>query len=140
VPIAGATANTRVVAAADVGSTLKCVVTAARQGTVAEKITAPTATVIAATTPANTVAPTITGTAQVGATLTAHDGTWTGAPTPTITRQWKKDGVAIGGATGTTYVPVVGDIDAVITLTVTGTNVNSAVSATSAATAAVIAA
>jgi hypothetical protein len=90
--------------------------------------------------PANTAAPTITGTAQEGATLTAHDGTWTGNPTPTITRQWKKDGVAIAGATGTTYVPVTADIGAVITLTVTGTNVNSAVSATSAATAAVIAA
>lgn len=48
VPIAGATANTRVLAAADVGHKMRCVVTANRQGTVAEAIAGPTATVIAA--------------------------------------------------------------------------------------------
>ena len=35
--------------------------------------------------PTNSVAPTITGTAQVGATLTAVNGTWAGTPTPTYT-------------------------------------------------------
>jgi hypothetical protein len=138
--IIGANASTRVLALADVGALMTCAVVATNLGVPAVAISAPTAAVAAATAPANTVAPTITGTAQEGQTLTAHDGTWTGLPTPTITRQWKKNGVAIGGATGTTYVPVTGDIGAVITLTVTGTNVNSAVSATSAATSAVIAA
>jgi hypothetical protein len=90
--------------------------------------------------PANTVLPAITGTAQVGATLTSTTGTWTGRPTPTYARQWKRAGVAIAGATGVTYVPVVGDIGAVITVTVTANSVAGSKAATSAATAAVIAA
>lgn len=88
--------------------------------------------------PTNSVAPAITGTAQVGQTLTVSNGTW--ANSPTFTRQWKKGGVAISGAVGTTYVPVVGDIGATITCTVTGTNIGGSLAVTSAATAAVIAA
>lgn len=87
--------------------------------------------------PTNTALPTITGTAQVGQTLTAANGTWTGSPT--FTRQWKKGGVNISGATSATYVPVEGDIGATITVTITGTNAGGSASATSAATAAVIA-
>jgi uncharacterized repeat protein (TIGR02543 family) len=34
------------------------------------------------------VKPTVTGTAKVGSTLTAKNGTWTGSPTPVITHQW----------------------------------------------------
>ncbi len=90
--------------------------------------------------PVNTVPPTITGTAQVGETLTANDGTWTGRPTPTLTRVWEADGVAIEGATGTTYVPVEDDIGAVITVTVTAKSHEGTASETSAATSAVIAA
>lgn len=90
--------------------------------------------------PANTVLPAITGTAQVGVTLTSTAGNWTGRPTPTYARQWKRGGVAIAGATAATYVPVVGDIGAVITVTVTANSVAGSKAATSAATAAVIAA
>lgn len=92
------------------------------------------------TDPANTVAPSITGTARVGFTLTAANGTWTGKPAPALTRQWKAAGVAIVGATGATYVPVVADIGKTITVTVTGNSSAGQASATSAATAAVIAA
>lgn len=90
--------------------------------------------------PANTVAPSITGTAQVGQTLTAANGTWTGRETPQLKRQWSANGVPIDGATGATYVPVVADIGKTITVTVTGVNIIGKASATSAATAAVIAA
>lgn len=44
----------------------------------------------AATAPVNTVAPSISGTVATGQTLTAHPGTWTGDPTPTITYQWER--------------------------------------------------
>lgn len=88
--------------------------------------------------PANSVAPAITGTAQVGQTLTSTTGTWSGSPT--YTRQWKADGVAISGATAATYVVLVADVGKVITVTVTGTNDKGAVAVTSAPTAAVIAA
>lgn len=90
--------------------------------------------------PVNTVAPTITGTAQVGQVLTRTTGTWTGSPTPTYTQQWYANGAAISGATGTTYTPVVGDVGKTITVRVTATNANGSAQKTSAATAAVIAA
>lgn len=54
--------------------------------------------------PTATVAPSISGTPVVGQTLTCTPGTWTGTPTPTVTRQWRANGVNIPGATGTTYV------------------------------------
>jgi hypothetical protein len=47
-------------------------------------------------------APTISGTLTDGSTLTASAAVWTN--TPTVTRQWQRDGVDISGATGLTYV------------------------------------
>jgi hypothetical protein len=64
--------------------------------------------------PVDTVVPTITGTAQVGQTLTASTGTWTNSPT-SYAYQWISSaggaiGGAIPGATASTYVPVTADI------------------------------
>ena len=68
---------------------------------------------------ANTVAPTVTGTAQIGKTLTAKPGTWT--PTGvTFKYQWRADGTTISGATATTYKPVAVDVGKKITVAVTG--------------------
>jgi hypothetical protein len=64
------------------------------------------------------VAPTISGTARVGATLTARVGTW--SPTASFTWQWKRNGVAIPGATGSTYRLAGADYQNGITVTVTG--------------------
>lgn len=89
------------------------------------------------TIPVNTVAPAITGTATVGSTLTAADGTWTGRAAPALTRNWNRTGVAIAGATAATYVLVSADVGATITVTVTGANSFGRVAATSAATAAI---
>jgi hypothetical protein len=84
-----------------------------------------------------TAGPSITGTAQVGQTLTASS-TWTNSPT--LARQWYADGAIISGATSTTYVPVSGDIGKKITVTVTASKTGfSTVTATSAPTVAVIA-
>lgn len=90
--------------------------------------------------PANSVAPAITGTAKVGETLTVTNGTWTGTPTPTYTRQWYADGVVIGGATATTYALTEAEEGAVITVVVTATNAAGSAQAASNATAAVAAA
>lgn len=92
----------------------------------------------AAAAPANTVLPAISGIAQVGVTLTAQPGTWTN--NPTFTYQWKLDGSNISGATAATYVVLVGQIGSYLTVAVTGTNVAGNATATSAATADVIAA
>lgn len=95
----------------------------------------------------NTVAPAITGTVQVGQTLTSSAGTWN--PTgSTYTRQWQVADANTGpwtniaGATATTYVPVVGQVGKFIRVIVTATNeaLEQTVSANSASTVAVIAA
>jgi hypothetical protein len=62
--------------------------------------------------------PTITGTAAVGSTLTAHAGTWAPAPAAFM-YQWMRDGVAIGGATGATYTLTTADGPHTITVAVT---------------------
>ncbi|WP_308797053.1 cell wall-binding repeat-containing protein [Agromyces silvae] len=64
--------------------------------------------------------PTITGTAQVGQVLTANPGTWTPAPA-SFSYQWLRNGVAIAGATGSTYTPVAADVGATLTVQVSGT-------------------
>lgn len=89
--------------------------------------------------PVNSVAPAITGTATEGETLTVSNGTWSNTP-DTYTRIWKRDGVVIAGATGTTYDLTEDDVGAVITASVVATNLGVSAVATSAATAAVAAA
>jgi hypothetical protein len=91
--------------------------------------------------PTNTVLPAVSGIAQVGQTLTALEGAWTGAPT--YTYQWQQDDTGwanIVGATGKTYVPVVGSIGNPLRVIVTGTNSEGNAAATSQPTADVIAA
>lgn len=84
--------------------------------------------------PVNTVAPSITGTATNGSTLTANPGTWTGRETPALTYQWNRAGVPVAGATASIYVLGAADVGSAMTVTVTGTNWSGAASATSAAT------
>jgi hypothetical protein len=91
--------------------------------------------------PAFSVAPSISGTAQSGQTLTGNSGTI--ARGTVSARQWRRNGVAIGGATGATYVLQPADVGALITFAVTaanGLNSASTTTAVSAPTAAVIAA
>ena len=77
---------------------------------------------VAVGTPANSAPPVISGGPAVGATLTASAGTWTGTPTPTVSRQWRRNGADIPGATGST-LSTAGYADGdVITLIETATN------------------
>jgi hypothetical protein len=75
--------------------------------------------------------PEIAGVPAVTEELTAIAGVWLGVPAPVITRQWKRNGSAIAGATGTAYTLDVADLGASITLTETATNSSGTVSATS---------
>lgn len=84
--------------------------------------------------PANTVAPAISGTATIGQTLSVSNGTWTGS-TPSYTYQWKRGGSNIGSATNSTYQLVDADWGYTITCTVTATNAAGSANADSAATA-----
>jgi hypothetical protein len=84
------------------------------------------------TAPANSVLPAIGGTPTVGQTLTASTGTWTGDATITYAYAWKNAGVAIDGATASTYLLQASDEGDLITVTVTATNGAGSASATSA--------
>jgi len=70
--------------------------------------------------PSNSVAPSLSGTAQEGQTLTCSTGTWSGSPT--YTYQWKRNGSNIGSATNSTYTLVTADVGQSIKCTVTATN------------------
>lgn len=73
--------------------------------------------------PVNTVAPSISGATPVGSVLTCDVGTWTSdKPITSTAYQWRSDGVAISGATASTYTTVEGDLDAAITCAVTRTS------------------
>lgn len=91
--------------------------------------------------PANTLLPSVAGTPQQGVVLTALPGAWTGWPTK-YTYQWQKDDTGwanIAGATGKTYTPVVGDVGKALRVIVTAENGTGTQSATSGATAEVLA-
>jgi hypothetical protein len=89
--------------------------------------------------PVNIVAPAVTGTATVGQTLSTTNGTWTGAPAPTFSYQWQRNGGNIAGATSSTYLLVEADAGNPVRCVVTATNPLGAVSANSNATASVAA-
>jgi len=62
--------------------------------------------------------PAIAGTPRVGEVLTADPGAWD--PTLVLSYQWSRDGVALPGATGSSYLVVPADAGASLTVTVTG--------------------
>ena len=127
------------VTGADVGSTLRVSVTARNAAGAGTAASAPTAVVEAVGTPTNTTLPTITGTAQVGQTLTASTGAWDGSPT-SFAFQWQRCSAAgtscvdLPGATGGTYVVTAGDAGSTIRVVVTATNSVGSASAASAPT------
>ncbi|MGZ4165705.1 MAG: hypothetical protein ACXVVK_00535 [Solirubrobacteraceae bacterium] len=106
------TSPTYVLQNADVGHTMSVVVTAANPATQPTTTTPPVQLGSFATnsvvTPGNTGAPTISGTAQQGQTLTESHGSWLPS-TSTLTSQWEScDSSGAGcspipGATGQTY-------------------------------------
>ena len=125
----GATSEGYELAGADVGATVRLLVTATNPDGASSRASAPTATVKAAP-PVNTASPTVTGATLRGTTLSASKGTWTG-PALSYAYQWQRDGVDIAGATGATYTLVVADVNASVRVRVTATNADASVTATS---------
>ena len=133
VAITGATASTYTLTGSDTGKAITVTVTGSKSGypSVA-KTSAATAAVAAGTLTAPT--PTISGTRTVGYTLTAVPGTWGPAPV-TLAYQWFRSGVAITGATASTYTLTSTDMGKTMTVRVTGTKTGyTSVAKTSAAT------
>lgn len=136
--IAGATSATYTVQSADVGATLRVVVTGTNSVGSAQATSAASATVTAAAVaPANTALPAISGTAQVGQALTASTGSWSGTTPITYAYQWQRGTSNISGATSASYTVQSADAGATLRVIVTATNAAGSAQATSAATAAV---
>ena len=118
-PIAGAVWSTYKLTSSDGGSPISVAVTGSKTGyTSVVQTSAPTAPVSGGTLTASF--PTLSGMPAVGETLTVVPGAW--GPDPvTLSYQWNRDGVAVVGATSTTYLLTEDDGGRRITATVTGT-------------------
>ncbi len=130
--IAGAVGATYTVALADDAAVLRCVVRYTNSGgSVVANSNSVTASDFAA--PVLSGVPSISGSAIVGQTLVAVPATVTGNPVPARTWQWRRDGNAIPGATGPSYLLAVADEGASVTVVQTETNASGSASAESAA-------
>src|SRR6202042_3420225 len=95
--------------------------------------------------PVNTTAPTVSGSAQQGNTLSVSNGGWLGSPTG-FRYSWLdcdangQNCAQIGGAAGRSYTLQQGDVGNTIEASVTATNAGGSTTATSNATAVVTAA
>jgi hypothetical protein len=140
--VAGATGNRYRLTSSDVGRRLLVVVTArnaAGTGSAQSGATAPIAR--AASSPASTAPPTISGTPQEGQPLTATSGAWAGTQPITVTYQWlrcDRNGgscAAIAGATAQSHALTSADVGQTVRVRVTARNAAGARSSTSVPTA-----
>jgi hypothetical protein len=81
--------------------------------------------------PANSSTPVASGTAAAGGTLSCSPGSWSGTPAPTFAYQWLRDGIAVSGATASTYTVAVTDEGHALSCIVTASNEAGSASSTS---------
>ena len=157
-PTSGATSSTYTLTTDDVGQRIRIRITASNSlGTqsaasnASAPVTATSSTTPAAQAPANSLLPTILGSASVGTTLTAGVGLWTGTAPLLYSYQWVRCGAdggqptgancpAISGATGTQYTLASADLGQRLRVQVTARNTQGTATSTSNATAQVQAA
>ena len=122
--IGGATASTYTLGDADVGAQISVQVRYTDGGGTAEgPLTSAPVGPVANVNDAPVGVPTISGTASKGQTLTANTSGISDADgLGTFSYQWLRGGVAIGGATGSTYLLVNADVGTQITVQVTYTD------------------
>jgi len=141
--ISGAVGNDYTLTSADVGNTVRIVVTAKNASGTGTAASAQTAVVAAPQQPANTVPPQITGTAQIGQTLTVSNGSWTGPGPITFTYMWRlcdANGgscTTITGATSASLVLTAADAGHALRARVAARNANGSTAATTVPTAVV---
>ena len=94
----------------------------------------------------STAAPVVSGLARDDQTLTATNGSWSGTPAITYSRQWQRcdaagaDCADVEGATGTSYAVTGSDVGSRLRVRVTATNAAGATTAAASTVAAVVAA
>jgi len=127
--------------AADVGNTVRVVVTAKNAAGTGTAASEPTAIIAQPAAPANSAMPTISGSPQIGQTLTVSTGTWNGPGTITYSFAWLRcdatggSCTAISGATQKSYTLTSADVGHSLRAKVTATNDNGSTSATTVPTA-----
>jgi Hypothetical glycosyl hydrolase family 15 len=155
--IGGATSSTKALSTADVGRTLRVIVTASNRNGSAAATSAQTAVVVSAASPppppppttalppSNTSLPTISGTAQQGQTMTSGTGSWSGTTPMTYSYQWQRcdsgggSCAPVAGATSSTDLLGSADVGSTMRVSVTASNSVGSATASSAATAVVTA-
>ncbi|HTQ67921.1 MAG TPA: hypothetical protein VMI13_04460 [Solirubrobacteraceae bacterium] len=126
-PISGATNETYVPVAEDVGHKLRVTEVASNAGGSSSAAESAATAVVVPPVPVNSKVPTVTGTAQQGKTLEEHHGEWSNSPTG-YSYQWLRCNssgascVAIGGATAATYSPVAEDVEQTLRVTEVASN------------------
>ena len=143
VDVPGAVGTTFLLEPVDVDRTIRVREAATNVAGSASATSAATTRVAPASAPPTLVtAPAVTGTPQLGQTLTAVPGVWAGAPPITLSYQWERCDPApcvdVPGATGTTYAPDPADVGSTLRVRETAANEIGSSSAASAATAPVI--
>jgi hypothetical protein len=137
--ISGATASSYTLTESDVSSTLRVLVTATNGSASTIGASGPTAAI----SPAGLVdvsAPSIAGPHELGRTLSANPGIWTGAGSVAFSYQWKRCNEygescsSISGATEPTYTPTGSDVGHTIEVEVTATGTSGSTNQTSAPT------
>ncbi|MEU4692112.1 FlgD immunoglobulin-like domain containing protein [Actinoplanes sp. NPDC023714] len=119
VAIKGATGSSYAIPASLLGKRLTVTVTAKRAGHPnGVSTSAASAAVAAGRAPKATKAPAVTGTVAVGSTVKATAGTWSPAAS-SYAYQWAANGVAIKGATGSSYTISASQLGKRLTVTVT---------------------
>ena len=118
--IPGATGTTYAVTPEDVGAALTAKATGTKTGYTPGSATTTPVTGALGDAPTPTSAPTVLGTPKIGEQLTANPGAW-GTPEPTFAYQWRRDGVAIPGATSPTYTVLAADAAHSLSFAVTAT-------------------
>jgi hypothetical protein len=118
--ISGATDIPYTVTAADIGKTISVKVTGSKTGYKTVVKAAKASKKAVALKFSSTAKPQIVGVPGVGVALTVNTGTWTPAPNPPFGYQWLRDGKAIKGATGASYLTAAADRGKSISVKITG--------------------
>jgi hypothetical protein len=134
--ITAAAASTYTLVAADEGKAVQCRVTATGPGgsgvaISTNEVIAPNPTPLPPTRPSGALS--VTGTRNIGQTLSCAAGTWGNSPT-SFAFQWLRNGTEIAAATTSTYTLVAADLDKLIQCRVTATNAGGSSAGSSPAT------